>query len=880
MMLKQYQRETLEAIKGYFDRLDFLTPEAAYRAEIERSLERRLRVGAGAQYVPLTDTLPVVSIKVPTGGGKTIIAAHAVKVIAQAQGRRNPLVLWFAPSDTIRRQTAEALKKRRHPYRQALDEAFGGNVRVYDLDEIFAITPEDLAGNVCLVVATEQAFVKRAKEKYNVYKHNENFERHFVGVALAEGMDAQERNAQKPKFSFVNLARARRPIVIVDEAHKMTSALSRETLLRLAPSAVLGLTATPEAGNNTLYGVYAGELFREEMIKLPIELTEFRAEWEQAVLAALAKRKELEALADREVAEGVGGYLRPLVLFQASKVNGMVPVEKLKAFLLERVPAEEVAVVTGEQKELDEIDVTDPKVPIRYVITVQALKEGWDCPSAYVLCSVANITSNTDTIQLLGRVMRQPGARRRKMPQLNHAYAFVLSQSFGSAAREFAEGLHAKGFEENEAQSAIVPQEPTQWLAAEEEFFQPAGRVAISARIYEAIAERLPPEVRVEVQSDGSGHLVPSADYSEEAIRATANALYEGGAAWEASCFMKAVGEAKRRAQAKVPAEELTMVFPQLVAWVAGESCVDGEEAEELVGEELEQALPQVLPDGVFEIRESGESFTLELKGNTIQMAQVAEQLSFLKNLETELTESKVVNEVAEETVCVSLRPEVKRQWIAGVVRHLVVVKGFKPEQLYCFRHKLVNCLMECIAAAKAQVRRAAYQQVFCQEAYPLEVEVGKAFRFDRQLYQAEVMMKVYRGAYRFAKHFLGPDRVPAFDGTGEGEEFECAKVIDVHPAVRTWLRNLDGNARESFWLPLAHARFYPDFVGLLNDGRCFAVEYKGEHLRESVDTLAKDAIGCLWAKRSGGTCLYATVYKKLQGRDVEAQLNRLFARE
>lgn len=26
MMLKQYQRETLEAIKSYFDRLDFLTP--------------------------------------------------------------------------------------------------------------------------------------------------------------------------------------------------------------------------------------------------------------------------------------------------------------------------------------------------------------------------------------------------------------------------------------------------------------------------------------------------------------------------------------------------------------------------------------------------------------------------------------------------------------------------------------------------------------------------------------------------------------------------------------------------------------------------------------------------------------------------------------
>lgn len=89
-------------------------------------------------------------------------------------------------------------------------------------------------------------------------------------------------------------------------------------------------------------------------------------------------------------------------------MNGDVPVAMLKSFLIDKakVGESEIAVVTGDQKELDGIDVTDPKCPVKYIITVQALKEGWDCPSAYVLCSVANITSNTDTIQLLGRVMR------------------------------------------------------------------------------------------------------------------------------------------------------------------------------------------------------------------------------------------------------------------------------------------------------------------------------------------------------------------------------------------------------------------------------------------------------------------------------------------
>ena len=60
-------------------------------------------------------------------------------------------------------------------------------------------------------------------------------------------------------------------------------------------------------------------------------------------------------------------------------------------------------------------------------------------------------------------------------------------------------------------------------------------------------------------------------------------------------------------------------------------------------------------------------------------------------------------------------------------------------------------------------------------------------------------------------------------------------------------------------------------------DGRLFAVEYKGEHLRNAKDTLEKDAIGRLWAAKSGGKCLYATVYKSDGGLDVKGQLDKLF---
>ena len=906
MQLKKYQNDTLAVIKAFFDALDTKTPGEAYES-VTSSADMIARLGNLRHYEPLGGSrsratemertrgsaslpdVPVVSIKVPTGGGKTIIAAHAVKVIAECQGRECPFIVWFAPSETIRRQTADALKKARHPYRQALNEAFKGNVQVFDLDEVFMITPSDIERNACIVVATEQAFVKKDKEKYNVYKHNENYETHFAAIRLAEGMDAQEDNPSQPKFSFVNLVHSRRPIVIVDEAHKMVSELSKETLTRLAPSAVLGLTATPEKGNNTLYSVPAKALFDEEMIKLPVELTEFREDWRQAVFAAIEKRQELERLADREFADGSGGYLRPLVLFQAqaNTKTAEVPVDVLKAFLTDtaKLPTSEIAVVTGEQKELDGIDVTDPQSPIKYIITVQALKEGWDCPSAYILCSVANIASGTDTIQLLGRVMRQPEARRRKTPQLNRAYAFVMSRTFGQAASELAEGLRKKGFDETEAAAAIVTQ-PDLGLKDDEDeedgLFNQPGTLVLDSETYEAVASELPDELKIAANADGSGTIEVTAEISDDAMKRVVSALESKGYSTEAAKFIRKVERKRREAMVEIPAKGHKMVFPRLCAEVQGELCLNAADATELVGLGVETELPPKLPDGAVALSEGGDSFELMLDGNKIKQQFVQTEMEgFLRDLKTDYSAGDVVNELNALVVYHGISPRAKFGWITGIVNDLVTVKGIKPIQLYCYRYKLKARLERLLSEAADRIREQAYQAVFSfgQETYPLQLDLDGGFAFDEAMYADAPLMKVYRGGTRFTKHYLGPNCVPAFDGEkkdGEGEEFDCAVQIDAHPAVRFWLRNLAKHHR-SFSLPLSHDSFYPDFVGELTDGRLFAVEYKGEHLRNTKDTLEKDAIGRLWAAKSSGKCLYATVFKSDGGLDVKGQLDKIF---
>ena len=455
MQLKRYQQNCLNILQSYFERCLIVGHEAAFeQITLENDIADRLVNIKNAYTVwnSIPNT-PRVCIKVPTGGGKTIIAAYAIKTVAHTWCNKDfPLVLWFVPTDTIRRQTAEALKNHRHPYRTALDEQFEGKVKIYDLDEKFNIRPSDIEDNACIIVSTIQSFVKANTDKYNVYKDNENLEGHFAKMPPAKymGMEIKEGKT-RPQYSFSNLLHFHSPILIIDEAHKVVTELSQGTQGRLNPAAIIEFTATPKDNNNTLYNVFASELKDEEMIKLPIALT-VHTNWEQAVDNAISRRAALQKDCGNEKE-----YIRPILLFQAQSKDKEITVEVLKKYLLETayIPEDQIKIATGEQKELDGVDVSNPNEPTRYIITVEALKEGWDCHFAYVLCSLSNVKSDISVAQLLGRVMRMPYAKTRKTPSLNKAYAYVVSPHFSDAANALTDKLIQKGFDEDEARASI-----------------------------------------------------------------------------------------------------------------------------------------------------------------------------------------------------------------------------------------------------------------------------------------------------------------------------------------------------------------------------------------------------------------------------------------
>ena len=454
MQLKQYQADTLAVLRRFFEEARMAGPKNAYET-ITKEPEYVDRLGryGGTYRAPLADlpNVPYVCLRLPTGGGKTILGAHAVAVARDAWVEKDyPLVLWLAPTKTIRSQTVEALKNAGHPYRQALDEDFDGRVRVFDIADFTHIRPHDLRAHCCIVVGTIQTLRVTNTEGRKVYAHHEEMEPHFSAIPDAtQGLEKLDNGGVK--FSFANLLHIHRPLMIVDEAHNAVTGLTREMQTRVNPCAIIEFTATPRPKSNILYSVSALELKREDMIKLPIMLAEHDT-WQNAVNGAIAKRASLAEAAKRDA-----NYLRPIVLFQAQKKNREVTVEALKKHLtdVENIPESAIAIATGDQRELDGIDLFDPRCPIEYVITVEALKEGWDCSFAYVFCSVSRIHSATDVEQLLGRVLRMPYAKRRKVTELNKAYAYLSEPSSGEAARTLTDKLVTMGFEEDEARDNI-----------------------------------------------------------------------------------------------------------------------------------------------------------------------------------------------------------------------------------------------------------------------------------------------------------------------------------------------------------------------------------------------------------------------------------------
>ncbi|HXR38917.1 MAG TPA: DEAD/DEAH box helicase family protein [Terracidiphilus sp.] len=861
--LKNFQKDALDALRKYLERVRLNNdPWQAFR-EVARTPS-----GLTPIYRPVEglEDVPYVCLRLPTGGGKTILGAYAIRVAAQSYIENEfPVVLWLVPSNTIRIQTADALKNTAHPYRIALDEAFEGRVRVFDISEIENIRPADIAQNVCLVVATIQTLRVEKTDSRDVYAHKEALEDHFTRLqASVPGLEtiAEGPNAGKIKYSFANLLRIHHPMVIVDEAHNVRTGLSFDALRRVSPSCIVELTATPDtssrSGSNVLYRVSASQLKAEAMIKLPIVLVEEPTSWEKAVSDALRTRKRLAQYAEREP-----DYIRPILLIQAESKDRPANVEAVKQYLLEteRVPAEQIAIATGDQRGLDKINLFERTCPIEIVITVQALKEGWDCSFAYVFCSTANIHSSKEVEQLLGRVLRMPYAKRRVAPELNKAYAHVSSPRFGQAAIALKDNLVEMGFEETEAKQFIeevqaeLPLFPSAAppLTLTLEQAPDLSELTEHERQSVSVTEVAPGRVMVELQ----GAIPPAVEASIlAATPAPARAEVQRKIAEHKATFERRLSPSQRG---------VVFTVPQLCVEFQGElALVD----EELVLESVDWNLLNYPADlSRFEYNDASKTFELDIEGNRVVIHPKGAQQLDLNLLPTEQTDLDLVRWLDKQVRQPDVPQQTMTAWILEAVTGLLKRHNMSLPTLVRAKFILARKILELIDGARKDAKKRGWQELLFGTEARVQASEVFSFHYRPDDYPAGWL---YSGGWNFQKHFYP---VPG-ELESTGEEFQCAVVIDDHSAVKTRVRNLAKQPASSFWLQTSTDRFYPDFVAQLHDGRVLVVEYKGKAYATNDDSDEKRKLGALWAARSGGKALFLMAEKIKDGVDIAEQIS------
>jgi type III restriction enzyme len=873
LQLKHYQRESLEVLADYFRRV---VEHADSRKAFHYLIADREDDPRSYTEVPGLVGLPYVCLRLPTGGGKTLLACYAVPVANKDLLQSDhSVVLWLVPSNAIREQTLGALRNRAHPYRVALESQLG-EVTVCDTTEALYLQRPVLDGSTVIIVATLQSFRIEDETGRKVYESSGALQHHFSGLDRMTLDAIEKRDDGSFPYSLANVLRIRRPIVIVDEAHNARTALSFKTLAKFRPSAIIELTATPSLSNegdeqfasNVLHHVSAKELEAEDMIKLPVRL-ETHANWQVLLAHAIAQLDQLDADATTERRKS-GEVIRPIMLIKAESRRGTSPItyDVVKEHLITQcnIPEEQIAIETGNVREATGQNLMAEDCRIRFVITVDALKEGWDCPFAYILCSVGELRAQTAVEQLLGRVLRMPYARRKSTQSLNRAYSFASSSSFANAAAALEACLVESGFNRLEAKELITRSTATQQdlpIAKR----KPVPRTFKSTEL--PAKDSLPESIREKVEIDEENSSITFTDTLDKGELEALEATFVMDKSREAFRQEYERFETETVELMKAPSEKgMFFGVPRLTMEINGQIELFEETLLSDRGWRLAHFLDEARLDD-WPVHEDGSRY-----GQLSVDDQGKLRVEFLQNLDQELklitsvenwTEAQLVSWIDRSIPHPDIAPDDSLLFIGKVIEYLQSVRSLPIASLTRDRHSLSKAVAEIFKSCREDAHAVAFQEVlFKEKEGRILVSGHEVLRFDPDRYPCNSVCP--KSSY-FRKHYYPQ----VGDLKGEGEEFECAAFIDSLEEVEFWVRNLERKPG-AFWLPTSTDRFYPDFVAKLKDGRIFVIEYKGANLWSNDDSKEKRRIGELWAEKSDSRCLFLMP----RGDTLESILHRI----
>lgn len=343
-----------------------------------------------------------------TGAGKTYLMASFIEYIRRATGRAEVMVV--TPGLVVQNKTIANFSEG-HP-KYIAGAALSPKV----------ITPDNYISEIQQSTHDQDLGGDRRAEVY-VFNIQQLIAPASLEGPTSEGKDAARRGIRKyNEFAGVlydQLATNDDLVLIADEHHLYgPSAKAFNAAIRdLKPAAVVGLTATSDEQDEVIYRYPLHQAIKDQHVKVPIiayrkggygELGEHQQlrdavtllkGKEQAYAAYLAENPGVPAVhpllfvvcADIAHATEISETLRtpeffgaPTAVLQVTSDNMTPEVERLLATL------------------------DRPETPVRAVVSVNKLKEGWDVKNIAVMVTLRAMDSQVLTQQTMGRGLRLP----------------------------------------------------------------------------------------------------------------------------------------------------------------------------------------------------------------------------------------------------------------------------------------------------------------------------------------------------------------------------------------------------------------------------------------------------------------------------------------
>ena len=820
MDMKSYQKKIIADLIRY---LELLNETQNSGSAFEQFWCEKSAPSLGT-YQDILPGVPNLCFKIPTGGGKTFIACNALRPIFDALPvTKTKTVVWLVPSEAILAQTVMALKDARHPYRQKINVDFSGRVEVYTKEELLngqSFNSTVITEQLSIMVLSYDSFRGRGKEGLKAYQENSSLAN--FAKALGKPENPIKEASDSALFQIINQLS---PLVIVDESHHARSDLSIEMLKNFNPCFVLDLTATPKKESNIISYVDAVQLKNENMVKLPVIV--YNRDTQAEVLTdAIDLRNKLEEIAVTEQ-ERTGRYIRPIVLFQAQPKGKeeATTFEKLRQKLIDAgIPAGHIAIRTADINELNNVDLMSSTCQVRYIITVNALKEGWDCPFAYILASLANKTSQVDVEQVLGRILRLPYTVQHGQPALNMSYVLTSSNDFDETVQHIILGLNSAGFSNKECRIS--------------------NPISLRPAISDAPHRKRPADCATNEALQNAESMLTEAELEGQAYDEARNGQgydpYLNALPWEVR-------------------DRVTTFYVQPKFQI---------DVENLLIPQFFQVIPESLfTEETFELLEKeqlAESFTLKGKAYDIDFRTADDEIAKVDVRQSEGGMPKVFKMSGAD-----------QRFFKGYFSNLPLEGRVRQckEMVFSVLNKMnIVDAVELRSYIDLIIGMMDKSQLAAMEKTPLGFAAKIKSKIESLLTEhyketfshwLETERIICRPSYRLpicihpmnSTDMIGGALYQAEEDMNQLEQ-DLVMELTALPNIRWWHRNI---AMHGFCIN-GFINHYPDIMVMTNSGKVLLVETKGEHLKND-DTLDKLSLGQAWRSAAGNQFRYYMVF-------------------